>query len=90
MSHDHDHSHEISVESLLLQSAQQHIEMLTLSDRISRKALLKLLPNVGDNVDIELDSSRKDEMLMNDEGTAHVTKITIVRIEGDTLDLLLG
>lgn len=86
----HDHTHEISVESMLLQAAQQHIEMLTLGDRINRKALLKLLPNVGDRVDIDLDATRPDEVLMNDEGTATLAKVTIIRIEGDTLDLLLG
>lgn len=88
MSHDH-HTHEISAEQMLLQGAQQHIEMLQLSDKISRKALLKLLPNVGDKVVVTLDPSKKDEVLMNDEGTAPVLSITIVRIEGDTLDLLL-
>lgn len=90
MTHDHhDHTHEISAEGMLLEGLRQHIEMLQVSDRISRKALLKLLPNVGDSVQVEFDSTKFDEALANDEGTGFLTKVTIVRIEGDTLDLLM-
>ena len=92
MSHDHSHeghTHEIPVVEIMLAGMQQHIEMLTLSDRISRKALLQLLPNIGDQVVLQLDQSRPDEQILNDEGTAHLTQVTIVRIEGDTLDLVL-
>ena len=85
----HDHTHEISAEQLLLESLQQHVDMLRLSDRIQRKALLQLLPNVGDSVDVELDTTREDEMLANDEGTAYLAKVTIVRTEGDTFDLMM-
>ncbi len=94
MSQEHDHSHEghthdVTVMEMMVQGMQQHIEMLTISDRISRKALLQLLPNVGDKVVVTLDSTRRDEQILNDAGTDNLTEVTIVRIEGDTLDLLL-
>ena len=89
MSHDHDHTHEITVADIMIKGMQQHIEMLRLSDKISRKALLKLLPNVGDSVVVTLDPSNADEVLMNDEGTTAITQVTVARIEGDMLDLLL-
>ncbi len=95
MSQEHDHSHEghthnVTVMEMMVQGMQQHIEMLSISDRISRKALLILLPNVGDKVTVQLDQTKRDEQIMNDEGTTYLTEVTIVRIEGDTLDLLLG
>jgi hypothetical protein len=84
------HMHEIPVVEIMMQGMRQHIDMLTLNDRICRKALLKLLPNVGDKVDVDLNPGFSDEALMNDDSTEYLTKVTIVRIEDDTLDLLLG
>ena len=91
MSHDHSlegHTHEITSEQTLLEEVEHYIHMLKIGNHIKRKALLKLLPNIGDSVDVELDETRENEMLTNVEGTVNLTKVTIVRIEGDALDLV--
>lgn len=84
----HDHTHEISVEHMMLNAAKAEISMLHLREVISKKALLKLLWNVGDSVTVELDPTNPSEVLVDDENDDNpLTSVTITRLEGDVLDL---
>lgn len=91
MSQDQAHTHDDHEHSQLelnlaraLGSAQAHIEMLSVSEHILRKAVLQLLPVTGDSVIVDV-----TEVNMDDGQGGQATMIKIFR-DGDVLDIKLG
>lgn len=74
---DHVHSEEEMQLARHVQSLHQHLELLSVSERILRSAVLKLLPNEGDAVEVDL------AVPMIDEQGNSLTRIRLLRTGAD-------
>lgn len=88
--HNHDHEHTAAETALAvrLKTITKVAELLQITNQIHRLALLSFMKD-GESLTVTLNPEFPSQRIMNDEGTGHVTTVTLTRT-GDQLDIEAG
>lgn len=87
--HDHSHDHDHANDQLIMNMQQAldlrtHLQMMQVVDGAMRLALLKLLPNVGDSVTVDLTDNLQ---MVDDETGERVTRMSFYRDDTNAIDI---